>query len=92
MSYIYGTRGTAAIGPLQLALRSELYTAPYASIRWDAVRNSCAPIDLYAPHTAIMDAAFWVFRRYEWFAPRGLFKWLRGAGTAFALEYLEVRG
>ena len=34
-----------------MELRSELYTRPYDSIDWDAQRNNCAQIDLYAPHT-----------------------------------------
>lgn len=53
----YGIRGSANIGALQLALREELYTAPYESINWDGARNTCASIDLYAPHTALMDVA-----------------------------------
>lgn len=47
----YGIRGTAPLSDLTRALRSELYTTPYESINWDAQRNNCASIDLYAPHT-----------------------------------------
>lgn len=45
------------MGDVQRALREELYATPYASIDWDGARNTCASIDLYAPHTAIMDVA-----------------------------------
>lgn len=90
MSYVYGIRGTAEIHDIQMCLRDELYGVPYSSIDWDGARNTCASIDLYAPHTALMDAAFWVFRRYEWFAPRAVFNWMRGLGMDFALEYIEV--
>jgi hypothetical protein len=41
----------AAVVALQAALRRELYVTPYESIAWDAQRNNCAEIDLYAPHT-----------------------------------------
>jgi hypothetical protein len=49
----YGMKHTAVIGPLQHALRKELYPpdAPYHSVNWESVRNQCASIDLYAPHT-----------------------------------------
>ena len=47
----YGIRGTAPASDLARALRGELYTQPYESIAWDAQRNNCASIDLYAPHT-----------------------------------------
>lgn len=52
----YGIRATAPLTPLACALRNELYCAPYHSINWDAQRNNCASIDLYAPHT-VSDAA-----------------------------------
>lgn len=34
----------------------ELYTAPYESIDWPAQRNNVAKVDLYSPHTFLLDA------------------------------------
>ena len=47
----YGIRGTAPPSDVSRALRTELYVQPYESIAWDAQRNNCVSIDLYAPHT-----------------------------------------
>jgi hypothetical protein len=38
----------------------------------------------------MMEAAFWVFRAYENWAPRWVLNPIRRAGLAFALEYLEA--
>jgi len=94
MSYIYGTRASLpATDALAVTLRAELYppAAPYASIRdWGAVRNTVAAIDLYAPHTWVLDAAMWAFRAWETAGPRPLVRAWRAAGCAFALEYVRA--
>jgi cycloartenol synthase len=93
MSYIYGTkRGLGHDHPLAAQLREELFppSAPYSSIRnWNAVRNLVAPIDLYVPHTWLLDTAMAAFRAWETYAPRALFEPLRAAGLAFAAEYVS---
>jgi hypothetical protein len=86
----YSTRSTAAIGPLQLELRAEIFTQPYASVDWRGTINSVCELDLYSPHTRTMDAAFWAFRLYERWCPRFLERRLRAAGAAFALEYVNA--
>jgi squalene/oxidosqualene cyclase-like protein len=90
MSYVYGVKGTAKIGPIQEALRRELYVQPYESINWDAARNTCATIDLYAPHTALMEVGFWFLKRWEQWAPAFLRKPLMDRGLAFAYEYINA--
>lgn len=82
----------APLTPLILALRSELYppSTPYASIDWDAHRNTCADIDLYAPHTWLMDAAMYALTRWERYAPGFLRRPLLAAGLRFALRYVEA--
>ena len=99
MSYVYGARfapHVAAAGvsppptPLAAALRTELYSAPYERVDWYAIRNTCADIDLYAPHTWLTEAAFAAFRAAERWAPSWLRRRARAAGLRFALEYCEA--
>ena len=101
MSYIYGLRCTMQpLSPLARALREELLELPpgpgadadaaFASVRWDAARNTVADIDLYAPHTRLMDALLGAYRLYERFAPAWLREPLRARGAAFAISYVHA--
>ncbi|KAJ6576339.1 terpene synthase [Mycena sp. CBHHK59/15] len=55
MSYLYRVRFQAPETPLILALRKELYTSPYNTIDWPAQRNNIAAVDVYAPHTRLLN-------------------------------------
>ncbi|KAF9972123.1 Lanosterol synthase (Oxidosqualene--lanosterol cyclase) [Actinomortierella ambigua] len=55
MSYLYGRRATAEMTPLIQQLRQELYTQPYESIPWYAQRNNICKVDLYYPHTRLLN-------------------------------------
>ncbi|TIC01122.1 terpene synthase [Wallemia mellicola] len=56
MSYLYGKRFAGPSTKLTEELKEELYVEPYASINWPAQRNNVNKIDLFQPHSAIMDA------------------------------------
>jgi len=47
MSYLYGARCRADLGPIVDELRSELYSEPYNTIDFRAHRHQLAPTDLY---------------------------------------------
>ncbi|KAI8851919.1 putative lanosterol synthase [Chytridium lagenaria] len=55
MSYLYGVQFKAEMDPLIASLRRELYVTDYEKINWPAQRNNVASVDLYCPHTYIMD-------------------------------------
>ncbi|KAJ8509454.1 hypothetical protein ONZ45_g8374 [Pleurotus djamor] len=55
MSYLYRNKFKVPETPLILSLREELYTEPYRSIDWPAQCNNIAQIDLYSPHTPLLD-------------------------------------
>ncbi|TFK98472.1 terpenoid cyclases/protein prenyltransferase alpha-alpha toroid [Pterulicium gracile] len=55
MSYIYASSHTHPLNPLTLSLRSELYTQPYQTIHWPSQRNNIASVDVYTPHTHLLD-------------------------------------
>ncbi|KAI9328893.1 terpenoid cyclases/protein prenyltransferase alpha-alpha toroid, partial [Zopfochytrium polystomum] len=85
MSYLYGVRFQAKVDPLILALREELYTTPYDQIYWPAQRNNVAKVDLYSPHTKIMDFLNGVLACYEWLPN----SWLRKPAIAEALRQIR---
>lgn len=78
MSYAFGHRIVAPVSPLIQQLREELYTQPYESIDWPAQRNHVAPVDLYAPHTRLLDALMVVVNLYE--------RWHSSRLRAYALD------
>lgn len=81
MSYLYGVRFTMEENDLILSLREvsrhsaircppitrfqELYPQDYYSIDWPAQRNNVAAVDLYAPHTMILDTLNAILSSYE---------------------------
>jgi squalene cyclase len=90
----------AAPSALALELREELlgaalapgpgHDAAWAAIDWDGARNTVADIDLYAPHTRIMDLLLGAYRTYERYAPAWLREPLRARGAAFAIAYVHA--
>ncbi|KDN35062.1 hypothetical protein RSAG8_11900, partial [Rhizoctonia solani AG-8 WAC10335] len=65
MSYLYATRFKAPEDDLILALREELYVEPYDQIDWVNQRNNINPVDIYAPHTRILDILNGIIGSYE---------------------------
>ncbi|ODQ50878.1 terpene synthase [Saitoella complicata NRRL Y-17804] len=57
MGYLYAERFTHPLDDLTRSLREELYVQPYESINFSKHRNTIAPVDLYAPHTRLLDVA-----------------------------------
>lgn len=39
-------------------LLQEIYIEPYSSIKWPSCRNKCAAVDLYCPHSKLLDAMY----------------------------------
>jgi lanosterol synthase len=67
ISFLYGARFRADLGPITEELRRELYAEPYDSIDFDAHRNDISSTDLYvAPSRALRTAwdAMAVFERW----------------------------
>ncbi|KNC50324.1 cycloartenol synthase [Thecamonas trahens ATCC 50062] len=65
MGYLYGRKAVGPITPLIVALRNELYNAPYFSIDWPAARANICPADYYTPHTTLHRALFKSLAAYE---------------------------
>ncbi|KAF7309636.1 Terpene cyclase/mutase family member [Mycena indigotica] len=65
MSYLYGVRFTMPENELILALREELYPENYYSIHWPSQRNHVAAVDLYSPHSTLLDMLNGILGMYE---------------------------
>ncbi|KAL5492357.1 ERG7 [Sanghuangporus weigelae] len=65
MSFLYAHRFKAPEDDLILSLRRELYVEDYYSIDWPAQRNNICPVDIFAPHTFILDSLFAILGAYE---------------------------
>lgn len=57
MGWFYANRWSAELTDLTRSLREELYVEPYDKIDWSRAPNNIAAVDLYTPHTKLMDAA-----------------------------------
>ncbi|KAG8851509.1 Lanosterol synthase (Oxidosqualene--lanosterol cyclase) [Tulasnella sp. 330] len=65
MSFIYAKRWRAPRDPLIMSLREELYVQDYRTIDWPAQRNNVHPVDMYNPHSAVMDALYLILVLWE---------------------------
>jgi lanosterol synthase len=70
MGYIYARRLSAPLTTFTQSLREELYTEDYDSIHWDSQRNNVSKVDLYTPHSKIMDILNYGLTYYEWIASK----------------------
>ncbi|RUP44873.1 terpenoid cyclases/protein prenyltransferase alpha-alpha toroid, partial [Jimgerdemannia flammicorona] len=55
MGYIYARRLTPKLTTFTAQLREELYVEPYENIIWTQHRNNVAEVDLFLPHSKLMD-------------------------------------
>mmetsp|Transcript_28315 Transcript_28315/g.46585 ORF Transcript_28315/g.46585 Transcript_28315/m.46585 type:complete len:891 (+) Transcript_28315:81-2753(+) len=91
MCYLYGKRfahtARAPADPLVLALRQELYPAPYATLPWARHRQTVSPLDEYDPVGPLMRFLQAGLAIYERWCP-----WKPGRARAlrFAFDYLEA--
>ncbi|GJR02350.1 cycloartenol synthase [Tanacetum coccineum] len=90
MSYLYGKRFVGPITSTILALRKELFTAPYHDIDWNEARNLCAKEDLYYPHPLIQDV---LWATLDKFVEPVLMSWpgkkLREKALRTAMEHIH---
>ncbi|KAJ3034889.1 Lanosterol synthase (Oxidosqualene--lanosterol cyclase) [Rhizophlyctis rosea] len=75
MGYLYAQRFQAKETDLIRELREELYTQPYNTINWAQQRNNIAEIDVYYPHTTLLNVANFFLNLYEKFASKRLRQW-----------------
>ncbi|RCH94543.1 Lanosterol synthase (Oxidosqualene--lanosterol cyclase), partial [Rhizopus stolonifer] len=88
MGYIYARRISAPLTTFIQSLREELYTEPYDTIHWDKQRNNICSVDLYTPHSKIMDVLNYAMTYHESVASK--FSWLRDYALKLTVEQIKM--
>lgn len=84
--YLAGTRAQCDLDPLLEAIRSEIYTKPYALLDFAANRNTVCGVDLYYPHSAVLNMANRVMVAWErYLRPQ----WLTRRAVAYSWELIQ---
>lgn len=65
LAYLLANRSQCELDPLLEQIRDEIYRQPYADINFAQLRNTVCGVDLYYPHTRVLDALNWVVTKYE---------------------------
>jgi len=79
------SRYTGPITDLVKELREELIFEPYAGVDWTKARSFICDVDLYTPHTMLLEIFFGVVDVYEKVAP----SFLRNAALDWVYKLLE---
>jgi lanosterol synthase len=72
LGYLSANRVSKPLTPLLRELREELYVHAYDSIDFSKHRNTVCGVDLYYPHTPILDAANYMLTIWEKLRPNWL--------------------
>ncbi|ELR10814.1 cycloartenol synthase [Acanthamoeba castellanii str. Neff] len=87
MGYVYGRRITAPESPLVLSLRKELYpNDDYAKINWYSIRSYVSPLDLYYPHSTLLECLYVILDNYE----KVHSSWLREKSVLLTAEHVAA--
>ncbi|KAK9480917.1 terpenoid cyclases/protein prenyltransferase alpha-alpha toroid [Lipomyces japonicus] len=86
MGYLYSERVKADLDPLLLLLRQELYTQPYDEIDFSKHRNSISAVDIYYPHTKLLDMTN---RVIVWFEKYVRPEWLKRKATQTVIDLVH---
>lgn len=78
LAYLSANQTKCSLDPLLVEIRNEIYTPkqlPYESINFSANRDNVCGVDLYFPHTKILNFLNWCVVQYERYVrPRWLLK------------------
>ncbi|EEB05605.1 lanosterol synthase Erg7 [Schizosaccharomyces japonicus yFS275] len=87
MGYMYGERHACPVNDLILELRKELYVTPYSEINFRKHRNNVNPIDVYCPHTCLLDSINWIVEKYVHYVRPNF---VRTAATRAAYDLIKI--
>lgn len=82
LGYLSAQRKKMELTPLLKELREEIYKVPYDTIDFSAYRNYVNGVDLYYPHSKVLDIANKALIYYEKLRP----KWLLKKACDYAFE------
>ncbi|KAI5963790.1 ERG7 [Candida pseudojiufengensis] len=79
LGYLSANQVQCKLDPLLEEIRNEIYLPsqlPYDSIKFKSNRNNVCGIDLYYPHTKVLDFANYFLSGWEKIRPNWLLKWI----------------
>lgn len=65
VSYLSSTQYSCELDPLLEEIRTEIYTQPFETIDFKKHRNTVCGVDLYYPHTKVLDTMNYFISKYE---------------------------
>ncbi|KAK6204358.1 lanosterol synthase [Scheffersomyces amazonensis] len=78
LGYLSANRVHCQLDPLLKEIRQEIYLTsqlPYESIQFTNHRNNVCGVDLYYPHTKLLDVANWALSKWEKIRPQFILNW-----------------
>lgn len=70
LGYVASNKLKCELSPLLISLREEIYVQDFATIDFTKHRNTVCGIDLYYPHSKLLDSLNWLIVKYEnWIRP-----------------------
>ncbi|EGC40360.1 hypothetical protein DICPUDRAFT_74059 [Dictyostelium purpureum] len=85
MSYIYARKTTCKLTDLVKELRKELYITDYDKINWSEQRNNINKLDMYNPHTTLLNIINSTLGAYE----KVHSGWLRKKAIDYTFEHIR---
>jgi lanosterol synthase len=89
MGYILANKIQCKVDPLILQLRQEIYCKPYDKINFKNHRNTICGVDLYFPHSKLLDFANAILSRYESVRPKWILNYVNKRIYEFLLKDYE---
>lgn len=90
LGYLSTAKVQCELDPLLEEIRTEIYNLPYEQIDFGANRNSVCGVDLYYPHTKLLDILNWMMVKYEkWVRPKWLLDYCNKKAYDLILKELE---
>ncbi|GME88702.1 unnamed protein product [[Candida] boidinii] len=90
LGYLSSAEIQCECDPLIEEIRSEIYTKPYDKIDFSKNRNSVCGVDLYYPHTKILDFANSILVKYEkYIRPKSVLKYSNKKAYELILKELQ---
>ncbi|GME94228.1 unnamed protein product [Ambrosiozyma monospora] len=90
LGYLSTAKAQCELDPLIIEIRKEIYTKDFESIDFSKHRNNVCGVDLYYPHTSLLNFANKVMSTYEkWVRPNWLLKYSNKKAYELVLKELK---
>ncbi|GMG20257.1 unnamed protein product [Ambrosiozyma monospora] len=90
LGYLSTAKSQCELDPLLIEIRKEIYTKDFDAIDFSKHRNNVCGVDLYYPHTSLLNLANKVMSTYEkWVRPNWLLKYSNKKAYELVLKELK---